>query len=100
MKLCVVGQADLATDQPFGIHGDERRAGGADVVEASDVNRDQQQYVVAIAIVHNLRRTLQTVRLRPLDLASREAGRQLPLEDRRLAGITRIDPVDVPSRLE
>src|SRR5262249_9746569 len=100
-KLCAVGQADFATDQPFGVQGNERRArGGADVVGASDVNRDHQQNIVAVAVVHDLRRTLQPVRSRPLDLACRQAGGKLPLEDRRLAGITRIDPVNVPSRLQ
>ncbi len=55
---------------------------------------------MVVAEVSKLWRCLHPLRAWPLDFAGAKTCGQLPFEDRRLAGVARIHPVNVPARLE
>src|SRR5689334_18028780 len=58
---------------------------------------NDKERLIVIAIVSQLRVTLHTLRRRPLDFTGGKSFGQLPLENRRLAGVSGIDPVDMPA---
>jgi len=61
-------------------------------------DRHRQQHVLRVAVAHD-GSAREALRIGPADFARGEAGRKLPSDPRRQAGIARIAPVGVPAGL-
>src|SRR5215469_597829 len=97
MQLCMVGDADLATDEPFCLEPDFGLPAFFEV--GRKMKRDKQDNVILIAVIGE-RRAFQFLRKRPLNFPSLESGRKLPFEYRRQTRVAGIDPVDMPVLLQ
>ncbi len=97
MQVSMLRNANFAASDPLGVGSEFRRA-------AADsrwrVNCKREQDFIVIAVIKQFFARLQPLRTRPLYFSGAEAKRQLPVKRRRLAGVTRIDPVNVPAFLQ
>jgi hypothetical protein len=94
-ELRLLGQAQVLADEVAQRAAQGHRAGRL----RGRCHRHRQQHRVLVAVGHHRRRG-HLRRVRPLDGAGGEAGRQLPVDARRLAGIAGVLPVDVPAAVE
>ena len=91
----LLGQAQVLADQVTQCAAQAHRAGHV----CRWRHRNRQQHGVLVAVGHH-RWCGHLLRVGPLDGAGREAGRQPPVDPRRLAGIAGVLPVDVPAAIE
>ena len=94
-SLCLAGDADVGADEPGSVRLEAQRSPGFEARWHGD--RHQQIGRAAIAVIADAALD-KPLRHRPGDLAGAEAGRQLPGDLGRQAGIAGVAPVGVPAR--